>query len=685
MNVLYVSPAGNDGWSGRLPEANAEKTDGPLATLAGARDAVRRLKRAGRLQHGFTVYLRGGRYAMTQSVRFGPEDSSGVCYANQPGERPVMDGSVLVSDWQATTVNGVVAWVADVSTILRRFPRQPRSLFVNGERRLRPSLPREGRFQIEDVPGNTVHSQLFDGVTSFVTAPGDLQEYKNLQDIEALVNHFWVEERMPLVGWNPLTRLLESSRKSIFCLKAAFGPEWATYRLENVFEALKEPGEWYVDRPAGRLYYVPMAGETVETCEIRLPVLTQLIVVQGDPAAGKYAEFICFRGLHLIHTDWEQVQGNVPEHNQKEVTPGVLLASDAQAAESCPGVFQLDGARNIAIEDCTIAHGGFYGISADHCRGLRIVGNHLHDLGGGGVKLRGTDANGPKELRSGEHRVSDNHIHHIGEVFKAAIGIIGTHVYATAIIHNHIHDTHYSGISVGWVWGYAPSVSCDNTIAYNHIHNIGRKVLSDMGAIYTLGVQPGTTIHHNLIHDVVTLHYGGWGIYPDEGSGHMVIENNVVFNTQESCLFVHYSRELIVRNNIFVGGKHSTISLGRSESHNSFTLTGNILVTDGGVLHHVGYASSAMKPTFLADHNLVWDLSSKTPHGTVVPGEKKTTITLAELRQAGTEAHSLVADPGFVPATHYAFALSADSPAHPMGFRAIDLSQVGPRVAEKRD
>jgi hypothetical protein len=463
--------------------------------------------------------------------------------------------------------------------------------------------------------------------------------------------------------------------------------------LENVFEALTEPGEWYIDRAQGKLYYIPVPGEVRETSVGSLPITTQFIVLEGDAEKQKLVRFLAFRGLGFQNTDWEQSAALVPEHDRHKFKT-VPLASDAQAAEGCPGVVHLNGASDISIEDCTVAHAGLYAIAAEPgCRRIRVIGNHLYDLGGGGVKFRGIDATGPRELRSGEHLVSDNHIHHIGEVFRAAIGVIGTHVYHTSIIHNHIHHAHYSGVSVGWVWGYAESVARENHIAYNYIHHIGRGVLSDMGAIYTLGIQPGTRIHHNLIHDVVALHYGGWGIYPDEGSSHMVIEDNIIYDTQEDCLHIHYGRELIVRNNIFVAGASNTSSnvpssvvrLSRAEGHNSLTLTGNILVTQAGGIHHKVNDDSLCNPTYRSDHNVVFDKTRAEPCGAWRPGVKtEQNDSLARIRQAGLEVSSRVADPMFVPASNHPYGLSPDSPARAMGFRDIDLSRVGPRPAHQR-
>ncbi len=128
------------------------------------------------------------------------------------------------------------------------------------------------------------------------------------------------------------------------------------------------------------------------------------------------------------------------------------------------------------------------------------------------------------------------------------------HAAGNRIAHNHIHDLFYSGISVGWSWGYGESVARDNAIAHNHVHDVGQGLLSDLGGIYLLGVSAGTTVRNNLVHDVRRYHYGGWGIYPDEGTSHVVIEDNVCYDTDSQALHQHYGRENLVRNNIFAWG-----------------------------------------------------------------------------------------------------------------------------------
>ena len=187
-------------------------------------------------------------------------------------------------------------------------------------------------------------------------------------------------------------------------------------------------------------------------------------------------------------------------------------------------------------------------------------------------------------LRTGQNVVSDNSIHHFGEVYPSGVGVLLMHTNGNTVTHNNIHHCYYTGISIGWEWGYQRSVSRDNVIEYNHIHHIGQGLLSDMGAIYTLGVSPGTIIRNNLIHDVDANKYGGWGIYNDEGSTHILVENNIVYNTKFSGYNIHYAKEITVRNNIFAFGRINMLSRSRIEPHKSLYFENNIVYWNQGVL-----------------------------------------------------------------------------------------------------
>jgi parallel beta-helix repeat protein len=677
---LFVSAIGNDKWSGRLPEPNEEHTDGPFATLQRARDVIREAKFSGELPGPLNVWIRGGIYHITGPIVFGPDDSAPVTYAAYPGEHPILDGGVPITGWHEEELNGMRVWVTELPDAAKG-KWYFRQLFVNGERRSRTRLPKQDFYWMEDVPDIDFSAQLFDGSDTFKCAPGDIQSWKNINDVDVVAVHFWVEERMPIKSFDEETRLVKSERRSIFALKHDVAKRYAKYYVENIFEALCEPGQWYLDRKEEKLYYIPMPGEDMESTEVSAPIARQFIKLEGRPDEGEYVEFLRFHGLSFTNSEWCQPEGAGEGFSMLQ--PGIDYATAPQAAFNIPGVIYLEGARYCAVENCTISHIGWYGVElSDGCMANRIVGNEISDMGAGGIKLNGSDANGSSERRTGNNKITDNHISSGGRVFHSAVGILSAHSFGNEISHNHIHDLYYTGITCGWVWGYKDNVSMNNRIEKNHIHDLGHGLLSDMGGIYTLGVQPGTVIRGNLIHDIEKCNYGGWAIYPDEGSSHILIENNICYNTSSQGFHQHYGRENIVRNNIFAFGREGQVAYTREEPHIGFTFEKNIVITDHQPLY---VAAHLKKCPFKSDANLFWDVSGGSmPSGT---GKFKDNadwylddaITLDQWRELGEDIHSKIADPQFKDLANYDFTLEEGSPALALGFKPIDMSDVGTR------
>jgi hypothetical protein len=690
---FYIAVNGNDRWSGKLSAPNAEGTDGPFATLARARDAVKALKQAGVLAGPLTVWIRGGRYAIKEPVVFQPADSAPVTYAAYPGEQPIFDAGqpIPASAWHAEQVNGVSAWVADLPAVSAG-KWYFRELFVNRQRRPRARLPKVGPepekrqfLWMQEAPDITLDAQLFDGSSAFIARPGDMRGWKNLSDVEIVVLHYWIEERMPVATFDPVTNRVQSTRTSMFSLKDDYNKRWAKYYIDNVFEGLTEPGEWYLDRHLGKLFYIPMPGETPETAQVYAPCSDQFLKLVGDPDQGRYVEYIRFQGLTFEHAGWHELDVPVEPDTGMPVT--AKYAATPQAAAHVPGAISLEGVRYCAIEDCTIQHIGFYAIDlGDGCLGNRIVGNELFDLGAGGVKLNGADVYGSALRQTGNNVITDNHIHTGGRVYHSGIGVVLRHSFGNIISHNHIHDFFYSSISSGWVWGYSDSISHNNRIEKNHLHDLGHAWLSDMGGVYILGVQPGTVIRGNVIHDVERANYGGWGIYPDEGSSHLIIENNIIYNTNSQTFHQHYGHENTVRNNILVFGAEGNLAISRVDEVNALTLERNIFVTHGQPIIVGGYGNDYSTRCVVSDLNLFWDVQSK-PITFLKGGYGRPnaqSVALSEWQQSGNDTHSIVADPCFKGLESFDFTLSEDSPALKLGFQPIDVSDVGPRPKEAR-
>lgn len=647
--TLYVAPNGNDAWSGRLSAPNADGTDGPFATVTGARDAIRKLKAT--VSGPIEVQLREGVYRVSEPIMFTPEDSGSelarITYTCFGYEKPVISGGVPISGWKQEG-NLWVAELPEAAAGAWNFT----ALWVNGEYRWRARTPNSGYLRtagkapaVKDAAGKETPS-----TTAFQFSPGDIRPWENLEDVMVVALHSWDTSHHHIQSIDEQTNIVTFTGPSGWPFE-----NWGQrqrYYVESYREALDSPGEWYLDRKKGLLYYWPKDGEDPAKTEVIAPKASNIIVFGGKPAEGKYVEYIAIRGLSLQHTN--------------HVLPPEGMSCQ-QAAYPVAGTIDGNGARNCIIEDCEIAHIATYGVwLREGCFDNIVRKCHVHDMGAGGIRIGvGNDpkSDGEATLRN---VVDNNWIHDGGKKYPAAVGVyIGRSSY-NRVSHNDISDLYYTGVSVGWSWGYAPSSANHNIIEYNHIHNLGKYVLSDMGGIYTLGIAPGTVERYNHIHDIYSYSYGGWGIYPDEGSTDLLIENNVVYNTKTGGFHQHYGKHNRVRNNIFAFAHEGNVIRSREEDHISFFFERNIVIFDNA--RPLG--SNWKNGQFRNDYNCWWDIAN--------PDFKFGDKTFAEWQAAGADAHSIVEDPKFENAAARDFRLKPDSPAiTKLGFTPIDISVAG--------
>ena len=653
--VLYVARSGNDSWSGRYAEPDPAHKDGPYATIGRAQQEIRRIKSSGQLTKPITVLIRQGTYFLSEPLLFGPEDSGTadypITFQAYAGENPVISGGKSISGWKKKANN---LWYVDLPEV-KKSEWYFRQLFVNGKRRFRARTPNQGFYRIAENPGLDPKAPYNTPAKLFRYAPGDIDpNWTNLTDVEVVVLHFWVDTHLPIASVNADSHLVRFTRSSRRRLTDDFNKQGARYYVDNVFEAMDEAGEWYLNRQSGRLYYLAKEGEDMKKAQVFAPLLSQLVRMQGDPAAGQYVQHIRFSGLTFSHNEW-----TLPPDD----------AGDLQAANTVPGAIYAIGARDILIKNCTLAHLGTYGIQfADGCRNIKVEENTIADLGAGGIRLSGGDASSDSSLRTGHITLANNHIHHLGQIYHSAVGVLLQHADNNLIAHNHIHHLYYTGVSVGWVWGYKPSVSINNRIEYNHIHDVGQNLLSDMGGIYLLGVSPGTVVSNNLIHDVYSWGYGGWGIYTDEGSTDILIENNVVHHTKSAGFHQHYGKENIIRNNVFAFGQQAQIMRTRMEKHLSFTFERNVVYWRNADL----LGSNWKDDQYRLDYNLYFRTDGK-------PVTFKQ-WTFEQWQARGQDVHSVIADPLFVDVKHADFALQPESPAFKLGIKQFDMTTVGARL-----
>lgn len=650
---FYVAVGGNDGWSGRLAAADPARTDGPFATIARAQQATRELRKADpKRTTPVVVRIRRGTYWLQQPLVFTPQDGgtdlSPTVYEAYPGEAPVISGGTRLTGWQVLP-NG---WWRLQLPAAQRGQWTFAQLFVNGERRYRPRLPKDGYYRItrQLTPSTGVR----DGPPDRFGFRGDQlrADWPDLQDVEVLVFHSWTMDRLRIKSVDAPTRAVTFTAPTL-------GNNWffdlrdgKRFIVENVGAALERPGEWYLDQKAGTLTYVPLPGESPETAEVVAPRLEQLVRLQGEAALGLTVENLQFRDLTFAHTNW--------------VTPAQGWRC-GQSEVDLSAAIVAEGARNCLLEGCKVTHVGAYAIwLAAGCQGDRIENCELTDLAGGGVKI-GLTAMEPDQRQLTSHNVvRSNLIAHGGRMHAAGMGVWVGHSPFNVIEHNEICDFYQTGISIGWSWGYGPSQAHDNLAAYNRIYHIGQGVTDDMGGIYTLGVSPGTVLHHNVIHDVSCDGYGGRGIYFDEGTSDLLAENNIVSHTDAGAFMQHYGRDNRVLNNIFALARGGQLDRLREEDHNSFTFERNIVLYDAtGTLLWENWGSNR----YVMDHNLYWSTAGVP----VLFGSE----TFGQWQQRGHDQHSLISDPRFADPDRGDFTLEPGSPASQVGFVPIDMSAVG--------
>jgi len=676
--AFYVAPSGDDHWSGKLADPNPDRTDGPFASVTRARDVVRALTE--RTPGPIMVYLRGGLYQLKEPLVFTPQDSgsadSPVIYAAYTGETPVLSGGRIIAGWKQDA-NGL--WSAPAGTDWNFH-----QLFVNGQRRQRARLPATGFFRTD---GQIPQGQN----ASFRFHPGDIKPaWAGLGNVEVVAIDKWMDLRMTITSVEGNTVTTDGYRP------ANFDNPDVRYWIENVPEALAAPGMWYLDRRAGVVFYRAQPGEDLSRAEVVAPVLEQ--VIRFDGGRGSTVHDLRLRGLSVSYADWTLTPLD------SNVQRGTIQA-DAQRGAS----IEATGAQDIAIEKCTFTHFGQYAVAfGQGSKRIRIVANEMTDLGAGGVKIgdvhgnvnpkiqpqRGAERSlfrwptDPSQYRAGpdyprdeaatcsDNVVTDNRIHDLGVVFPAAVGIWVGQSPGNTIAHNEIHDTYYSGISCGWTWGFGPTAAHNNVIEYNLIYNIGRGLLSDMGAIYLLGVQPGTVVRNNVVHDVSRFPepggYGGWGVYLDATTSDVTVENNLVYRTQDGALHQNAGENNTIANNIFALGEEAQIFRSHAAAGLSFTFEHNIVYWQRGELLRMQLGEGGV----MFDSNLYYNASG----GSVTVGAARLgTVSWQQWQARGQDKNSLIADPGFADPEHGNFSLRPDSPAFKLGFKSIDLGQVGPR------
>ena len=636
----------------------------PLRSAQGALDRVRSLRSAGELPKGEVVRIcfGDGRYILDRPLSLGKDDSDVEFVAEHPG-RVVFDAGRrlprFVADgrlWKVAVPEGF------------RFEQ----LYVNGRRAVRARSPNDFYYYL-----TAPVQKLLLPHTGRVEAGGRCAAYAYKADVAPLaglsrrelsrvvIHHFhsWSDSYARILKLEPDTGLLVETPNSKWGLLETFPESEPRYVLENYFAALDCPGEWFLDEDSWTLYYFPREGETTETARAIAPLVEKFVEARNS-------RNVLFSGIAFEHSAY--VMPPQGEFSRQGVT-------------DVHGAIDIAGSENFVFDKCRFERIGSHAVHFNEGSRKCVLRRSLvRDVGGSAVFVGERVEPWGKRLGAltEDVVVEDNILQAGGRVFAGAVGAIITHSRGVRLSHNDIGDFLYSGVSCGWTWEYQKSYTSDAEISWNHVHNCGQGVLSDLGGIYTLGSQPGTRVFGNVVHDVYSYDRSGrgaWGIYGDGSSSDMLYASNVVYRTKTGCGFAHFGKNNVWCNNILaISMSDRVMNRGRAESHRTIDFRHNIVYSDNDTKLIGGGCKSPGKVDDAAfDENLYFN--SSRPCG----GKDFFKTDFKTWQAGGQDRHSLVADPKFADPANGDFSLAKDSPAFSVGFKEFDWKSAGVRGSDR--
>ncbi|AFZ35556.1 hypothetical protein Sta7437_2004 [Stanieria cyanosphaera PCC 7437] len=663
--VFYVATNGSDRWSGKRKRSNYAKQDGPFATLKRARDAIRELKhqQGGTLQQPVTVLLRGGTYFLSEPLILTPEDSGTadypITYRAYPNEKPIISGGQPITNWKK---QGDL-WVANLPKVKQK-QWYFRLLRVNEHWAIRarypnfdPKHPLTGGWLYVDQPESVSEQSLRDRL------PLSPDKFPNWQNWEGAEVHIFLKRNYG----NAIFPVSDVDRDNHSLLGNFVNTSYPTdfgnrFLIENVREALDSPGEWYLDIKTGELLYWSTEADFPNNVEVVAPIMTKLIMLQGESQTESFVEHLNFQELTFTDTDYT-------------LADYYFVSADA--------AIWLSATRQCTIENCFFTNLGGNAIWLEqHSHNNQIVSNQMKHLGNGGVVLWGKTENQPFD-----NLIAANEFEDLGKIYKHTSGVYVISGSGNKIAYNQIKHSSRYGI-------YLVSLGNDhyshnNLIEFNEVIDSSLETV-DTCAIGTLGrdQQPSNNIiRFNSIRNVVGMGtttsgeiispYFSWGFYLDDYSSKITIYGNIVVGTVLGAICLNGGKNNYVENNIFIDGLRMQIRLRtRDEFMTDNIFLRNIIVYKESDAKLWASAGTWRRDIISeCDFNLYWqqeDLDIAKIKESITPEGN-----LNQWQAAGFDLNSLIAEPLFVAPEKDDFRLQSNSPAFKLGFQKIPVEQIG--------
>ncbi len=546
---FYVSPDGND--------SNRGTQKRPFLSLQKAIDAIPTDQPG-----DYKIWLADGTYQLNKEIvvssdRFNSQDIHMAIKA-ETGSTPVISGGIKPEDWIR---NRDGFW--ELSIVSEKGPEE---LYINGNRALRARFPNEGYLRVKQVGE--------DRRTNFYFEENEFPVPANAKDVELVFLHDWSISRIKVKELDFETHKL-TAVDSVGAKKPAFfnldnWEQHPRYFLENDIAFIDNDYEWCYNSEQKKVYLKLPENQNPENIEIVIPVAESLVSIEGDKS--NTVKNIAFEGITFQYCAWQ-----IPELGYCGVQACHFdPRPESQGWTVVPAAVQAKWAENISFTDCEFKNLGTSGVwLGTGCKNCKVVNSKVIDVAGNGIMIgEGQDRlvdlepwwkQFPEDAATG-NSILNCTIMQSGAQFFGAVGIWCGLTAETTIQNNHIYDLPYTGISIGWMWSPVPTPCRDNNIDGNHIHHI-LNVLSDGGGIYMLGLQPGSKLVNNHIHDV-KINAGraeSNGMFLDEGTTNVLVENNLIYNISKSPLRFHRATTNLVKGNyLFCKNENPPIRYNRT-------------------------------------------------------------------------------------------------------------------------
>ena len=667
---IYVSPTGSDAASGTLAA--------PLATLAAARDKADQLK-AGNTP--VTVYFRGGTYYLDTTVSFGPSNSgtaqAPITYMAYGSEKPVISGGIKLPDSLNWSVSSGQIQVCTIAKNLK-----VDQLFLNGKRQIMARYP--------NFDSNTV---ILDGYDANCIAPSRVQGWANPGEgpgyFRALHPSGWGGESFTITGKNADNTLnLKWSGDN------DNGQNYhPTYRMvENIFEELDAPGEWFYRRSTGQLYFYPPAGTNLKTALIELASQDQLISMVGTSTAK--VTYLRFNGLTFTHTYRTLFS--------KPYVP--LLQSDWTIARA--GAIYIENSENVRVENCFFDQIGGNGVFISGYNQRHVIFNNTFiDAGASCVAICGlmSAARCPRTAFGGTCNdrtpgpltndypsyitVDNNLMDHLGRFEKQPAGVCISASMFDTVRHNTVcrcpraglnfTDGCWGGHEIEYNWVYKAVLETQDHGPFNAWGRDRNMVWSSDTSATELDAMHTTNIHHNRLESAPHL----FGVDLDDGSSNYNVYDNLLIGV---TLKVWHTRHNLYVNNVIVNGG-MTDFLDTWTSSNHYIAHNITLDTCVYSVYNFSDPTQVESRVKAVDSNCIWSLG-RTPKVVQWGQWTASVMTWTAWQAAALDAHSQVTDPQFVDTAKvfrpdYAprgdFSVKPTSPALALGFKNFPMDSFG--------